>query len=742
MFEGFVNPALVAGTALASVPLIIHLLNRQRHKPQAWAAMRFVLAAHKKTRRRVEMENWLLLLLRMAAVALLALAIARPFTGSESPLAGLTESRRDVAIILDASASTGYREEVDTVFERMTERAHELLTELDGARGDRAHLIMGGAWARLSAWGDPRNALGVLDSLSGPTDESLDLKSSLAEVLDFAREEAAGTEESRIEVRLLTDLQRSTFMDSGATSDGAGEPGYLELLDELSSLGLDVIVEDLGAHDATPANLAVERIASEGPILGPGAAVDVRVSVANHGAIARQGVRVALEVDGVRRPSQVIDIPARTSADALFPLVFDTAGEHIVRAILEGDSLAIDDERVRILNVPRAVRALIVNGKPAPELERDAAGRLFVVLDPVSDDGFVQDVSPFAPVEARPRDLESGDVDLNDFDLIWLANVDSLTPEAVSRLEDRVAAGAALVISLGDEVVIDAFNDRFYRADGAGLAPAELLRPVSVASRRTDYWRVTDFDESHPALALFAEERWRSLLTEAPVWEFVATKPHENAKALATLDDPAQSALLLQRDYDRGSVYLWTSSIDESWTALPSWGPFIVPFVYDLVRFAGTPPAPVGTLAPGDRFSAEVREFPRRVELVRPDEVRQTLDAPPEKVGHDRWLLPAVEGLDTARVGLYMFNMGLAAPVAFAVQLDRSESDLDRLSPDELGGLHEAFKVFEAGESAEEAASGLPKRGELWRWLALMALGALVAESMWAAWIGRRRRAI
>src|SRR5688572_21946413 len=95
LFEGFVHPALAFGAALAVVPLLIHLLNRERHKPMVWAAMRFVLAAYRKTRRRARLENLLLLLLRMAAVALLAFAVARPFTGAGSPLAGLTESRRD-----------------------------------------------------------------------------------------------------------------------------------------------------------------------------------------------------------------------------------------------------------------------------------------------------------------------------------------------------------------------------------------------------------------------------------------------------------------------------------------------------------------------------------------------------------------------------------------------------------------------------------------------------------------------
>lgn len=53
MIEGFQNPGLLAGVALAAVPLIIHLFNRRRFKPQPWAAMRFVYAAYKRTRRQI-----------------------------------------------------------------------------------------------------------------------------------------------------------------------------------------------------------------------------------------------------------------------------------------------------------------------------------------------------------------------------------------------------------------------------------------------------------------------------------------------------------------------------------------------------------------------------------------------------------------------------------------------------------------------------------------------------------------
>src|SRR6266498_5680009 len=80
MLELFANPAyLVAGGALVSSPIIIHLVNRMRFKRMRWAAMEFLLKAQKRSRRRLIIEQLILLLLRCLLVALAALLVARFF---------------------------------------------------------------------------------------------------------------------------------------------------------------------------------------------------------------------------------------------------------------------------------------------------------------------------------------------------------------------------------------------------------------------------------------------------------------------------------------------------------------------------------------------------------------------------------------------------------------------------------------------------------------------------------------
>ena len=70
---GFLHPVLLWALLLAAVPIVIHLLNRRRFETVSWAAMEYLLAAMKRNRRRLRMEQWLVLLLRALAVVLLAL---------------------------------------------------------------------------------------------------------------------------------------------------------------------------------------------------------------------------------------------------------------------------------------------------------------------------------------------------------------------------------------------------------------------------------------------------------------------------------------------------------------------------------------------------------------------------------------------------------------------------------------------------------------------------------------------
>lgn len=757
MIEGFQNPGLAIGAALCVVPLIIHLLNRQRHRPQRWAAMRFVLAAYKKTRRQVQLENLLLLLLRMLAVAALAFAIARPFASGDSPLAALREERRDLVLIIDGSASTGYREEVETVFERIVGRAAELIADLDESRGDRVRMVFAGETPRSYPMMGPVEAASILETLDSPMDEAMDLAAAIADVAAAISDDLAGGVSSAVDVRLLTDLQATSFAaptrqatdvsgasGAGQGNDAANQPLALaEELEILDALEVRVVVEDLGTRTLRPGNLSVESIGILGEPPRAGVPFEVAVSISNHGDKDLLAERVALSVGGERLPSQRVDIPAQSSAEAIFTAEIPIAGHHALTASLEGDRLGVDDERSLVVLLPEPLEVLVVNGAPAERLEEDEVGFLLAVLEPPDDSLGGESVSPFSVRVLSPAEFAGPDSPIEDADVIVLANVPTVPAAAAARMEARVAAGAGLFITVGDRMGdLDQWSENLRRDDDTGLLPAQLQRRVA-AARRTTYYRVTSFDEDSPGLFYFTDEKRRPLLTEVPFYEFVAAIPAPGARVLARFDDSAGSPLLVERAYGSGTVLLWTSSIDPAWNRVPDSGKTFVPLVLELLQNLRGTEDDDRTVGVGDDVKVIVNEFPRDASLVRPSGGQQPIDGDAVERADQRWSLPQLSGTLFNEVGVFEVRAqgGLSEPIA--VQLTGSESDLARASAAEVEAIHPALVVAELSPDGKNTEADLsqPRRGEIWRWLAMAALLFLVGESLFGAYIGRRRGA-
>ena len=98
----FANPLMLGLGALAvASPILIHLLNKRRFKIVDWAAMDFLFEADKKNRRRVQLENFILLMLRCLAMLLIGLLLARPFLPSS--VAGIIQQKQEYerVVLLD-----------------------------------------------------------------------------------------------------------------------------------------------------------------------------------------------------------------------------------------------------------------------------------------------------------------------------------------------------------------------------------------------------------------------------------------------------------------------------------------------------------------------------------------------------------------------------------------------------------------------------------------------------------------
>jgi hypothetical protein len=103
----FLTPLFLLGLAALAVPVLIHLTQRERKSVVEFPSLMFLRKIPYESVQRRRIRDWLLLVLRLAAIALIVTAFARPFLRG-SDLAAAPGGARDIVVLLDRSYSMGY----------------------------------------------------------------------------------------------------------------------------------------------------------------------------------------------------------------------------------------------------------------------------------------------------------------------------------------------------------------------------------------------------------------------------------------------------------------------------------------------------------------------------------------------------------------------------------------------------------------------------------------------------------
>jgi hypothetical protein len=199
----FLQPFILWGLPLILVPVIIHLINRLRHRPQPWAAMMFLLQANRASTSHAKLRQLLVLLFRTLAVAALVLFVARPLAGGWLGWA-LSPAPDVIVILLDRSASMETRLAGQAVTRR--EQALRLLAQSARDFQESSHLVLVDSATR-----SPQRLAGPASLADLPftaaTDTAADIPAMLQAALNYLVENRAGA----AEIWLASDLQRSDW---------------------------------------------------------------------------------------------------------------------------------------------------------------------------------------------------------------------------------------------------------------------------------------------------------------------------------------------------------------------------------------------------------------------------------------------------------------------------------------------------------------------------------------------------
>src|SRR3954469_9880137 len=134
----FLSPLFFLGLGAVAIPILVHLNQRERKRVVQFPSLMFLQRIPYQSVRRRRIRHWLLLAMRVAAIALLVLAFARPFFQQGAIAAAATGGAREVVILLDQSASMGYGDH----WQKARDAAHKVVAGLSA--DDKATLVLFG----------------------------------------------------------------------------------------------------------------------------------------------------------------------------------------------------------------------------------------------------------------------------------------------------------------------------------------------------------------------------------------------------------------------------------------------------------------------------------------------------------------------------------------------------------------------------------------------------------------------
>lgn len=566
----FATTALaIAGVVGVAIPILIHLLARQRRKPIQWAAMRFLLEAYRKHKRRLQLEQLLLLVVRCLIIAVLGFALARPLLqGSPIDLGGA----RTVYIVVDDGLASGLElDDGRPALQHSVDRAEAVIDALEP--GDFVGVVTAAHPARGVIVPPSSDHGAVMDHLRAlePAQTRTDIDGAmavLAQAIDDVDESHATM------VYLLSEFRSgSAAYDEPLAAHLAGLPENVELFAAMP------------ARDAV-SNVQVMAIEPVRSLVMPGqqdAARQISVKLARQGGdLDRLVTRVHLEGEGIGRvePVQLTWERGRAEAQVDFMVDYVATGERQIAltARVDDDRLAADNRRYVVLESRSHIRAVLLDRRSfgfEPTLDRLTPGQwIHRALEPI-DDGPIE-VVIVEPAALDPTDMRAADVAivpqpdlLSDESWIELRRfVDDgglciITAPAnvrVHRWVDHLAGDLALPWSIGLEVVehpegrfLAEEQDRNAMLTMISGELSDLARPVIVHRRLA-----VDETKTAGQRALRLEDGSTLLIVGQPVPEDDSAAPH-------------------------GLIALLTVAPDLEWTNLPT-KPFMLPLFQELVR--------------------------------------------------------------------------------------------------------------------------------------------------------------
>ena len=493
---------IIAGAIGASIPLIIHLLNRERARRLIFSTVRFIQMSHQTNVQRHKLKRLLLLLMRILMLAILGLAFARPYFIQDITAAPELGGVRNAVIILDTSYSMHYKD----VFDRAKKEAITRLDSLESA--DAAALILSADKAlKILPLETEHNHIRTIIDSAKPTYRTTDYLNAIQTADEILSTVLVGQKQ----IYLIADLQKS------------GWNNFLET-DRLSP---NVDIEFVNVAPEKPDNRVLSDINVPSVVLIEQKDAELVARIYNHGADPIENLPVNLFIDDKKVQTTQVDIEPGDSSDAVFNLQIDLKPElaHIGWVEIGPDALEVDNRSYFTMQSMKSIKVHCVNGEQKRADIEDETFFLTRALINASDEG-----APIDYTESKtfPSTLQR-------YDVLILANVKQFTAAETKRLKNYVSKGGGLIITLGDQVDSAVYQQYLGGTDDS-ILPCTLMQATGDPIGKDQFQIMASVDYRHPIFTPFKNPNHGDF-GKGRFYRYFQTVPTPEATVIAAYDN-------------------------------------------------------------------------------------------------------------------------------------------------------------------------------------------------------------
>lgn len=674
----FLNPAMLFAAMAAVIPLIIHLFSRRKVKVVEFSSLRHLKAMQRRQVRRLKIRQLLLLIIRTLLILSVVLAFARPTTkgGSVGSHAGVS-----AVVLFDNSASMNRYVADGRLFDLAKRRTEELLSNFGAA--DQVAIIPlaeSGDHATGTGFGSAAVAIEQLKRL-GPGHR----QAKMNEGLESAAELLSRAAHLNRELYIVSDRQRQSQPDRPLPAD----------------LKVNAYLVDLPTSENV--NIGLTAVDFGGQLVLPGNEFTIAATVRNYGDQPSTEQIASLFLNGRRMAQSSFAVGPGSESVVRLPATVSQTGFYSGYIEIPDDMLPEDNRYYFAFHIPERFSVLVIDGDPA-------AAFVGLALAPSPEQNLFWSVKQVSP-------MEIDEVNVDEYDLVVLAGMPTLSDGAIAQIKSSVKRGKGLFLMYGGKTDPSYANRVWGEISGVAIDS-----PAPPVVTRSGYYTLKSIESNHPIFSVFGITPDK--LPDVKFYSLPAVRTDASARILMRFsgDRPA----LVERAYDRGKVLTFCGPISPEYSDLVGHG-FFVPFVSRVAEYLSsnlssfdirlyTDETVTRTLSIG---AAATSAF----DLVTPDSSSWSIQ--PEESGGSLVVHPE----PTDQPGSYSIQYRGREIDRFAVNVNPKEGDLTAADPDQFAvavGAPQA-RVIASGTTVAAAVAGFRVGRELWpvfAWLAVLLMAA------------------